>query len=86
MALLFLSIVIVAFVLFFYGIGLRYLGFIPLLFVIMFFAYYGATQSIKVEGSALLKKYALYLSRIIIMAGMFGLLNFFAIEPIYSAL
>ncbi len=86
MALLFLSIVIVAFVLFFYGIGLRYLGLIPLLFVGMFFAYYGATQSIKVEGSALLKKYALYISRVIIMAGIFGMLNYFGMEPIYSAL
>lgn len=77
MALLLLSIVIVGFVLFFYGIGLWYLGLIPLIFVGMFFGYYGATQTIKLEGSQLLQKYALYIAWIIIMVGLLGMMNFF---------
>lgn len=86
MALLLLSVVIIGFVLYFSGIGLRYIGLIPLIFVGMFFGYYGATQTIKVHGSELLKRYALYVARIIIMAGLFGLLNFFGMESIYVAL
>lgn len=86
MALLFLSVVVVAFVLFFYGIGLWYLGMIPLVFVGMFFGYYGATQTIKVEWTALLEKYALYIARIIIMAGLLGMMNFFWIEMVYAGL
>lgn len=86
MALLFLSIVIVAFVLFFYGIGLRYLAFIPLIFIGMFFGYYGATRTLKVEGSKLLQRYALYAAWVIIMAGIFGVLSYFGIESIYVAL
>jgi hypothetical protein len=86
MALLLLSIVIVAFVLFFYGIGLRYLAFIPLIFIGMFFGYYGATQTIKVHGSDLLKRYALYVARIIILAGLTGVFNFFGLDLTVSAL
>lgn len=86
MALLLLSIVIIGFVLYFSGIGLRYIGLIPLIFVGMFFGYYGATQTIKVEGKALLQRYALYVARIIIMAGMFGIMTYFGMESIYVAL
>ena len=86
MALLLLSVVIIGFVLFFYGIGLRYLAFIPLIFLGMFFGYYGATQTIKVEGKALLQRYALYAARVIIMAGLFGVMTYFGIESIYVAL
>ena len=52
----------------------------------MFFGYYGATQTIKVHGSDLLKRYALYVARIIIMAGIFGIMTYFGIESIYVAL
>lgn len=86
MALLLLSIVIIGFVLYFSGIGLRYIGLIPLIFVGMFFGYYGATHTIKVEGKALLQRYALYVARIIIMAGMFGIMTYFGMESIYVAL
>ncbi len=86
MALLFLSIVIIGFVLFFNGIGLWYLAFIPLIFVGIFFGYYGATQTIKIEGKALLQRYALYIARVIIMAGLFGMMTYFGMESIYVAL
>lgn len=86
MALLLLSTVILGFVLFFYGIGLRYLAFIPLLFLGIFFGYYGAMGTIKVQWSDLLKRYSLYVAWIIILAGIFGVLNYFWIDPLYSAL
>ena len=86
MALLLLSVVVIGFVLFFAGIGLRYLAFIPLIFLGMFFGYYGATQTIKVHGSDLLKRYALYVARVIIMAGIFGIMTYFGMESIYVAL
>ena len=86
MALLFLSLVTLSFVLFFYGIGLRYLAFIPLIFLGVFFWYYGATQTIKVHGTELLKRYALYVSRIIILAGLTGVFNFFGMDLTTSAL
>ncbi|MCX6823554.1 MAG: hypothetical protein NT085_00295 [candidate division SR1 bacterium] len=86
MALLLLSTVILGFVLFFYGIGLRYLAFIPLIFLAMFFGYYGATKTIKTTGTEVLQKYSLYVAWIIIMAGLVGVFNFFGMDLINSAL
>ena len=86
MALLLLSVVVVAFVLFFYGIGLWFLALIPLLFIGIFFWYYGATQTIKVQSSDLLKRYSLYVAWIIILAGIFGVANYFWMDPIYTVL
>jgi len=86
MALLLLSTVILWFVLFFYGIGLRYLAFIPLLFLGLFFWYYGATKTIKTTWTEVLQKYSLYFAWIIIMAGLVGVFNFFGMDLINSAL
>ena len=80
MALLLLFLVVIGFVLFFYGIGLRYIALIPLLFVAGFFGYYGATQTIKVQGKDLLRKYSLYIAWIIILAGLVGVGNFFGLD------
>jgi len=52
----------------------------------MFFGYYGATQTIKIEWSQLFQKYALYFARVIIMAGLLGLMNFFGMDMIYGGL
>jgi len=86
MALLLLSVVIIGFVLFFYGIGLWYLAFIPLMFLGIFFWYYGATNTIKIKWSEVLQKYSLYFARTIILAGLFGLLNYFGMDLINTAL
>lgn len=86
MALLLLSIVIIGFVLFFYGIGLWFFALIPLIFIGMFFGYYGATQTIKVAGWELLKRYALYFARVIILAWLTGVFNFFGLDLTVSAL
>ena len=80
MALLLLSTVILGFVLFFYGIGLRYLAFIPLIFLWFFFWYYGATKTIKMKWSEVLQKYSLYVARTIILAGLVGVLNYFGMD------
>ncbi len=82
MALLLFSTVILGFVLFFYGIGLRYLAFIPLIFLWFFFWYYGATKTIKVKWSEVLQKYSLYVARTIILAGLVGVLNYFSMDLI----
>ena len=80
MSLLLLSFSVVGFVLFFYGIGLRYLAFIPLLFLGFFFWYYGMMDSIKVKWSEILQKYSLYVARTIILAGLVGVGNFFGMD------
>jgi hypothetical protein len=64
-------------VLFFYGIGLWYVGFFPLVFLVGLFAYYGTLQSIKMKSSDILQKYSLFIAWIIILAGMVGVFNFF---------
>ncbi len=86
MALLLLSVVIIGFVLFFYGIGLWFLALIPLIFIGMFFWSYGVAKTIKVEWSQVLQKYSLYFAWVIIMAGLLGMLNFFGQDLTYSAL
>ena len=86
MALLLLSIVILGFILFFYGIGLRYFAFIPLLFLGFFFWYYGATQTIKVKWSEVLQRYSLYVAWTIILAGLVGVFNRFGMDLTQTAL
>lgn len=86
MALLLLSFVTLGFMLFFYGIGLRYLAFVPLIFLGIFFGYYGATQTIKIKGTEILQKYALYIAWIIILAGLVGVFNFFGMDLTTTAL
>lgn len=86
MSLLFLSLSVLGFILFFYGIGLWYLAFIPLLFLGIFFGYYGITNTIKVKWSEILQKYSLYIAWIIILAGLVGVLNYFGIDLTIIAL
>lgn len=86
MALLLFSSVILGFMLFFYGIGIRYLAFIPLLFLWFFFWYYGAMNTLKITWTDILQKYSLYVAWIIIMAGLVGVLNFFGMDLVNTAL
>ena len=86
MALLLFSTVILGFMLFFYGIGLRYLAFIPLLFLGFFFWYYGAMNTLKITWTDILQKYSLYVAWIVIMAGLVGVLNFFGMDLVNTAL
>lgn len=80
MSLLFLLVSIFGFVLFFYGIGLRYLAFVPVIFLGIFFGYYGAVGTIKVKWTEILQKYSLYVAWTIILAGLVGVLNYFGID------
>jgi len=86
MSLLLLSLSVLGFVLFFYGIGLRYLALIPLIFLGMFFWYYGGGKMAKVKWSEVLQKYSLYVAWIIIMAGLFGVCNYFGLDATITAL
>ncbi len=86
MALLLFSTVILGFMLFFYGIGLWYLAFIPLLFLGFFFWYYGAMNTLKITWTDILQKYSLYVAWIVIMAGLIGVLNFFGMDLVNTAL
>lgn len=84
MPLLILCIWIVGFLLYFYGIWLRYVGIFPVLIAAIFLAYYGITRDIKIRSSGLLQRYSLFIARIIILAGLVGVFNFFgmALVPI----
>ena len=86
MPLLLLSVVTLGFILFFYGLGLRYISFIPLIFLGIFFGYYGVTQTIKLKGKEVLERYALYIARIIILAGLVGMCDFFGMDLTVTAL
>ena len=80
MSLLLLSLSVLGFVLFFYGIGLRYLALIPLIFLGLFFWYYGGGKIAKVKWSEVIQKYSLYVAWIIILAGLVGILNYFGMD------
>lgn len=86
MALFLLSIGLIAFILYFYGIGLRYLWFLPIVFLASFISYHGMTTTIKTKSSEVLGKYSLYIAWIVIMTWFVGVLNFFDIELIRIAL
>ncbi|MFA7717095.1 MAG: hypothetical protein WC875_00045 [Candidatus Absconditabacterales bacterium] len=86
MALLLLSLGILGFILFFYGIGLWYVGFFPLIFLVGLFAYYGALQNIKMKSGDILQKYSLFVAWIIILAGLVGVFNFFGMDIIITCL
>ena len=80
MALFLLSIGFISFILYFYGIGLRYLGFLPIVFLASFISYHGMTSTIKMKSSEALGKYSLYIARIVILTGFVGVLNFFNVD------
>jgi len=86
MSLLLLSLSVLGFILFFYGIGLRYLAFIPLIFLGLFFWYYGGGNIAKVKWSEVLQKYSLYVAWIIILAGLVGILSYFGMDLINISL
>jgi len=86
MSLLLLLVSVLGFVLFFYGIGLWYLAFLPLIFLGVFFWYYGGTQSLQTTWSELLQKYSLYIARTVILAGLVGVLNYFGMDITYITL
>jgi len=86
MALLLLSIWIIAFIVFFYSIGLRYLWFLPILFLVIFLWYYGSIKSMQFSWLKSFQKYSLFIARIIILAWLVGMFNFFWFELIYICL
>jgi hypothetical protein len=86
MALFLLSIGLISFILYFYGIGLRYLGFLPIIFLASFISYHGMIDTIKIKSSEALGKYSLYIARIVILTGFVGVLNFFDVALINISL
>ncbi|MEI8091215.1 MAG: hypothetical protein WCG98_03010 [bacterium] len=62
---------------YFYAIGLWFVGFLPIIILAILFAYYGVTQNIKIKSSDLLQRYSLFIAWIIILAGFVGIFNFF---------
>jgi len=86
MALFLLSLGLMSFILFFYGIGLRYLGFLPIIFIASFISYHGMTATIKNKSSEILGEYSLYIARIVMLIWFVGVLNFFHIPLINISL
>ena len=62
---------------YFYAIGLWFVGFLPIILLGILFAYYGVTNDIKVKSSDLLQRYSLVVAWLIILAGLVGVFNFF---------
>lgn len=80
MSLFLLSMWLLSFILYFYGIGLRYLWFLPIVFMFWFLSYHGMTGSIKNKWGELVNKYSLYIARSSMLIGIVGMLNFFHID------
>jgi len=86
MALVFFIIVVAAFIGFFYGIGLRYLWFIPLLCCFALVRYYTRLMPFELQDSSFWQKYSLAIAWIAILAWIVTLLAFFLVNNIYVAL
>ena len=86
MALLLLCIWIIAFMVYFYAIGLWFVGFLPIILLGILFAYYGVTRDIKIKSSDLLQRYSLVVAWIVILAGLVGVFNFFGINLVNTCL
>jgi hypothetical protein len=86
MALLVLCIWIIAFIVFFYAIGLWFVGFLPIILLGILFAYYGVTKDIKIKSSDLLQRYSLVVAWLVILAGLVGICNFFGIDLVNTCL
>lgn len=86
MALVFFVIVVTAFIGFFYGIGLRYLWFIPLLCCLGLVWYYTRLMPFQLQDTSFWQKHSLAIAWIAILAWIVSLLSFFLINDIYVAL
>lgn len=82
MAILLLSTSIIAFVVYFYAIGLWYIGFLPIIVLGILFAYYGVTKDLQIKSSDLLQRYSLMIAWLVVLAWLVGILNFFGAELI----
>ena len=80
MAFLILSLSLLVFIVYFYAIGVWYLGAVPVVVLLVFFIYYGLANQIKQGSSYVLQKYSLYLAWTVLLAGLLGVFNFFAID------
>lgn len=80
MPLFLLSLGLIAFILYFYGIGLWYLWFLPIIIIASFMSYQGLTSSLKTKTSEIFEKYSLYITWTIVLIGIVGILNFFGFE------
>lgn len=82
MTLFLLCMWILWFMLYFYAIGMWYIGFLPLIFLGILFAYYGTHEGIKATSTSLLQEYSLLIARWVILCGILGIGNFFGIDLI----
>ena len=80
MSLFLLALGLLSFILYFYGIGLRYLGFLPIIFFASFISYHGINLSLNINKSELIEKYSLSIAWFFILAGVVGVLNFFGVH------
>ncbi|NOZ44720.1 MAG: hypothetical protein GXP45_06340 [bacterium] len=85
MGLLFLFVSLMAFTLFFYGIGLRYLGLIPLLFFVILIAYYTTTLSLKDKVIKVFEKHGMLIAWFILLGGLLGIFHFIGMSTLLIA-
>jgi len=76
MILLLLFLTVIAFVLFFYGIGLRYLWFLPFIFLIILITYYTTAISWKKQNMAIIEKHGMLFAWIVLLWWLSGVAHF----------
>lgn len=86
MALILWTISVVSFIAYFYAIWVWYIGFIPLLVFLIAVIYYISGISFKLRSKNILQKYWLFFAWIVVLVGLFWVLNFFDISTIDSSL
>lgn len=78
----FLFTTLAAFITYFYLIGARYVGIIPLVFFIILTGYYARSFSLKEESLRFLEQYGLGVAWLILLGGLGWFLHFFGLNSI----
>jgi hypothetical protein len=80
MPLLLLVVTLVSFIVYFYGIGLWYLGLLPLVVCILLFWYYSSLLSPVLKKKDVWKLYGAHVGWLAILAGLVGIMHFFLVS------
>ncbi len=86
MALIILFVLMVLFMLFFYLIGLWFVGLLPLFLFIILAGYYANTISLKEQSTRFLERYGLWVAWLVLLWWLASFLHFFGIQTVTISL
>lgn len=86
MALIILFVLMLLFMLFFYLIGLRFVGLLPLFIFIILAGYYANTISLREQSTRFLERYGLWVAWLVLLWWVASFLHFFGIETVTISL